>query len=331
MDAIPLTKAAYLVPFIKAMEQINCDVEAYLLKFNLPLNVPEDPEALIPVKPIYQLAEFVAQQEAVPDFGMLAAKAVPWHKVKSLAPLIANSLNLKDLLETFCEVASTQRSHIKFALKQEKFNETKYYFDYCGISPIVNDTQVELYRITSMIQFVQLATGSAWSPPIVQLKMARDSSIEKCQVLKHSQVLFSQPVSRFTIPRDFLRLPVCLDADKTPTTREIHNISDNFVDSLRQSIMGYLPEEQCNVTLMADICGVTVRTLQRELSSAGLSYTTIIDQARYLSAESLLEDPKVKLIDVAFKLGYSDPAHFTRAFRRWSGVSPKQFQKQHVR
>ena len=39
----------------------------------------------------------------------------------------------------------------------------------------------------------------------------------------------------------------------------------------------------------------------------------------------LLEDPGVKLIDIAFDLGYSDPAHFTRAFRRWAGVSPKEY------
>jgi AraC-like DNA-binding protein len=327
MNTIPLTKSAYLVPFIKAMEQIDCDVEAYLLQFKLPLNAPENPETLIPVKPIYQLANFVAQQEAVPDFGMLVAKAVPWHKVKSLAPLITNSLNLKDLLETLCKVASSQRTGVKFIFEQDKKNENKYYFDYCGISPVANDTQLELYRITSMIQFVQLATGSDWYPSKVQLKMNKDSSIEKCQVLEHSQVLFSQTVSRFAIPRHFLRLPVCLKASKKSSTHDIHNISHNFIGSLRQSMMGYLPEEQCNVTLMAELCGVSVRTLQRELSKTGFSYTTIIDQARYLNAESLLEDPKVKLIDVAYQLGYSDPAHFTRAFRRWSGVSPKQYRK----
>jgi hypothetical protein len=47
----------------------------------------------------------------------------------------------------------------------------------------------------------------------------------------------------------------------------------------------------------------------------------------WVSTEGLLENPDVKLIEVAFELGYSDPAHFTRAFRRWAGVAPREFRQ----
>lgn len=60
----------------------------------------------------------------------------------------------------------------------------------------------------------------------------------------------------------------------------------------------------------------------------GLSYSGLIDVARFENAVKLLRDSDAKVIDVAFASGYADPAHFTRAFRRISGVTPREFREQ---
>lgn len=70
---------------------------------------------------------------------------------------------------------------------------------------------------------------------------------------------------------------------------------------------------------------MSVRTLKRKLAQQGSSYRTLVDQARYFEAARLLRRPELALERIAFELGYQDPANFTRAFRRWSGMPPSAF------
>ncbi|MDT3380078.1 helix-turn-helix transcriptional regulator [Labrys neptuniae] len=76
------------------------------------------------------------------------------------------------------------------------------------------------------------------------------------------------------------------------------------------------------------MAGVSTRTFQRKLSHLGLTYSDILDTVRYENASTLLRDTDCKIIDVSFSSGYTDPAHFSRAFRRISGVTQRQFRKQ---
>ena len=76
---------------------------------------------------------------------------------------------------------------------------------------------------------------------------------------------------------------------------------------------------------MAEITGLSVRSLQRRLSQHGLSHSQIVDQARYQAATRLLEASESRITDIGFELGYADSAHFSRAFKRWAGVTPREY------
>jgi AraC-like DNA-binding protein len=58
-----------------------------------------------------------------------------------------------------------------------------------------------------------------------------------------------------------------------------------------------------------------------------LGFARLVDEARFQAASRLLHDPAVRIIDVSVELGYTDAANFTRAFRRWAGVSPLAFRR----
>jgi AraC-like DNA-binding protein len=60
-------------------------------------------------------------------------------------------------------------------------------------------------------------------------------------------------------------------------------------------------------------------------SEEGLNFSHLIQQIRLESAMHLLKNRQIKVIDVAYEVGYTDPSNFARAFRTFSGFSPYEF------
>ena len=76
---------------------------------------------------------------------------------------------------------------------------------------------------------------------------------------------------------------------------------------------------------IGDVLGLHPRTLQRRLKGLGTSFQQTLDEARFeLACERLRED-RDPLLDIAVELGYGEHAAFTKAFRRWAGVSPSRY------
>lgn len=73
---------------------------------------------------------------------------------------------------------------------------------------------------------------------------------------------------------------------------------------------------------VARIMGVHARGLQRRLQDSGVTYSMLRDNARHREAERLLRDGNRAMTEIALELGFKDQAAFTRASRRWFGLTP---------
>ena len=322
---IHLVKAAFHSQFKTAMELCGVSADYYFKKFNLPTEV-DDPESLVPLQPFYSLINTVAINENIPDFGSRIARITPWHKVASLGPLIKNSSNLKELLTTFCEVASSQSSPVIFSVKDEGTHTS---FCYTNTLHFKGEIQMELYRISSMIQLIQLAASAVWRPETIRLKMPKSDIVDASPLLRDSEIRFSQPNSAISIPKDFLRLPVQIDIPENIKTDQTDQADLNieFVKSIHQIVNTYTLTNNTNLEEIADATGMSVRTLQRRLTDNGLKFHDLLNQAKFEHAKKMLLNRETPITEIAESLGYSDAAHFTRAFHRWSGSSPTDYRK----
>ena len=98
------------------------------------------------------------------------------------------------------------------------------------------------------------------------------------------------------------------------------------IDAVRGAIGEMIPKGQTTLAQTAEAMGFSARTLQRRLAEQGLNYSRLVDEVRFIKARELIQE-RQKLSDVATHLGYSDAGSFTRAFERWTGMSPLQYRK----
>ena len=180
-----------------------------------------------------------------------------------------------------------------------------------------------------MIQLVQLATDTGWRPKAIRLNMPKTVAVNVCPLIKNSEIKFSQSDSAISIPANLLRLPLRLTISRRgkPGSKPHSNISTEITNSIRQVISTYTLTGNMGIGDVARISDMSVRSLQRRLSESGLKYSGLLNQAKFDHAKEMLRDFQVPIKEISESLGYVDPAHFTRAFRRWSGLSPSEFRK----
>ncbi len=76
---------------------------------------------------------------------------------------------------------------------------------------------------------------------------------------------------------------------------------------------------------MAAFLNMSERTLKRRLQDEQVSYRELLDESLYQRARDLLDQPRLSVSEIAWRLGYNDVSNFSRAFKRWAGETPRQY------
>jgi len=99
-------------------------------------------------------------------------------------------------------------------------------------------------------------------------------------------------------------------------------------DDLVVRIMDLLQRHEGDYPGIEDAAAVlcmSSRTLKRKLQRLGLNYRSLVDDARKDAVLREVLNPTLRFDEIAVRMGYSDPANLTRAFRRWMGESPSKY------
>jgi AraC-like DNA-binding protein len=105
---------------------------------------------------------------------------------------------------------------------------------------------------------------------------------------------------------------------------ERHN-PNGIVHDVQAQIRTQLAEGEPNLERVSEQLHLTSWTLQRRLGDSGLSFSQLVDKVRRELAQQYLSQAHLPISELALLLGYSEASAFSRAFRRWYGVSPKQW------
>jgi AraC-like DNA-binding protein len=100
---------------------------------------------------------------------------------------------------------------------------------------------------------------------------------------------------------------------------------DNIIDRVAAVIIDMLPSGGVTDEKVAGKLNMSRRSLQRRLKGVGTTFRRIMEGVRKDLAGTYVRDLDVELVEIAFLLGFSDQSAFSRAFKRWTGITPSEF------
>jgi len=146
-------------------------------------------------------------------------------------------------------------------------------------------------------------------------------------------LLFGQPENRLVFKSEYLSLPVLL------SDREILETLERMAGKLQERLYTLGPWSDRVSRILIDLkegtkpeigtvarkLAVSARNLQNRLREEGTTYQKLADEIRKEKAVGFLENDNIPISEIGFLLGYAEQSVFTRAFKRWVGLTPGQY------
>jgi AraC-like DNA-binding protein len=146
---------------------------------------------------------------------------------------------------------------------------------------------------------------------------------------------FDQPYTGLEIERSWLdrpqmhQNPSLFSMLETQALRKLTRIGPRATaaDRVRAQLLQEDPAARPNMEAIARKLGMSARSLRRRLTEEQVSFSTLAEETLGAMARELLDDPRRTIHDVAYTMGFSEPSAFHRAFKRWTGLTPKTYRQ----
>ena len=188
------------------------------------------------------------------------------------------------------------------------------------------------------LNVIRECLGPHWAPEEVYFEHPRPQLWQEHEAAFDAPIYFSQPTNALAFRRDILdRAMPARDLKLLATMQTclqalgLHGGEHGLFDRIRTAIRMRLPNGAPTLDQIAAELRVSAPAVQRCLAEEGLTYKDAVETMRQNLARMYLEQRQLPLTEVALLLGYSELSAFTRAFTRWTGVSPRAYRQSLVR
>jgi AraC-like DNA-binding protein len=313
------------------LRRIGAPVQRLLARSELPTFVFDDPEGLISLCQAFRFLQGSARETGIHDLVLRAGRDMEIEALGVFGHLLRRSRTLHEAVETAISAMPAFNSGARFWLAYEGDRVRLCHQLVEGLAPPY--AQVDQYCAMVALNVLRLASDPRSRGDDLRLEIDPSGGLSGIQVLSDARLAFQQHGATLTFPQSLLNRPLA-------STSAARRIAEADIDAWKASgpagdfpgtvlqVMATLRSPGYpRIAVTANAIGVSARGLQRRLAEAGGSYGGLVTQARFVTAVDLLERTDATVLDIALHLGYSDHAHFTRAFRRWTGVAPREFRR----
>ncbi|MBW1892402.1 MAG: AraC family transcriptional regulator [Deltaproteobacteria bacterium] len=326
------TISTWAVAVLQTMETCGFDPEHVVSMAGLDRNLLSNPDARIRIEDMSRLWKIAVKMTNDECFGLRAAANIRPTTFHALGFAIMVSSSLMDAFERLRRFYRIVSDSVE--VRFEYFKDTiSFCFNPYDHMPQPSDEAFDM-AMASIVLFARMLTNSELNPVKVDLRRKKPANPEKFIELFRSPVVFGAENNRIFFNIKDMQKPL-------PTANaEIARRNDQIVveylarfdkdliaHKVHARLIDLLPLGEPSIDKLARSMGLSTRSLHRCLQKENVTYRYILNDIRKNLAAQYLKRPTLSIIEVAFQLGYSDSSNFTRAFKRWFGISPREYRK----
>ena len=179
---------------------------------------------------------------------------------------------------------------------------------------------------------LRLITGMDLSPVYVHFKHPHAESASECRRLFRCSIDYGVHADTIKLPKKALAIRIPTADSRLGHMLQsyadtlLHQVRAKDGDSLEEEVMNAITHHLRSGTVsLRDVAAqlnLGERTLRRRLQAAHVSFAELLDRVRLKLANDWLTRSDFDLKHISFLLGYSEPAAFSRAYKRWTGRPP---------
>ena len=327
MGAVGFTKARSMGPVAEAVERAGGSVARVFRKAELPVRLIEAPEQFILLRDQLALVEHAARElddEALPlrlstQAGM-EGLGVFGGRVRT-APTLEDAIErcnsgIRSMLQSMTHMNLTQTEGGSRRLT------TLWTYEILDDAPIgrqKNELLAFGYMLSALKHFAAGAPLRATLPQKPPERAALED-ILGCEVVAGEK-------AALIFPAECLRNAnfACVD----PIDARVDDVTapTDFSAGVERLVELALLERHPTIDYVRRRLGLSPRSLQRRLAEAGESFEAIRRRVVLAKAQAQLSSGATPITQIAYELGYSDAAHFSRAFVGWTGQTPRAWRR----
>ena len=320
-----IIRMAHPLAFSAYLKHVGAPVDGYFRRQNLPV-LNKDPNAYVPLSKAWSLFNDAAERESY-DLGWYVGE-FSRHKEISAALLseLENAVTLNRALKLLAHRIGSEASQLKLSIREREF-DILFCTHYPGMRDEPGYRLSQSYQLAAYIDIVRHFTGPGWCPSEIGIEGSNLPTTCR-DFYPASAIRVNQPFGYIAVRRRHLHSRLCRKycvVDPKATLNRYEGLS--YREFVARLLTPYLPQGYPTLQLAAELMGTSPRTLSRRLSDAGTGYQNVVDELRFNLACSYLMEQDRPISDIAWSVGFSDQANFTRFFWRMAGTSPRGFRK----
>ncbi len=327
------TIAAYAFAIATALDQEGVDPAPLFAQCELPLPTTTDPMVRLSNQEVSRLFTAAVEATGDPCFGLKVADAFHPGNLHALGYALMASTSLRDFcdrLHNFYRIVS-QNADISV---EEAEGEFRLVTSVRNLEQICPETQDAFSAL--MVRFMRFIYSPLLNP--VRLELIRPDPGPRYRPIY--EAYFRCPISyghgQLMIGLD----PALVDLPLPGASKELAQLHDqtvmqylkqlersDIVNRVRAVIVEELSSCALNKQRVADRLHMSARSLQMKLAARETSFQEIMDSTRQSLALGYIEQSTISITEMAYLLGFSEVSNFTRAFKRWTGKSPRDYRQ----